>query len=105
MGFLTNCAPAMNTGDTIAAISSAVGPAARIILRISGPRAHEIARSLAPDWTAQRSHAARTTLAFTDLRCPAWLYTFVAPHSYTGEDLIEFHIPGSPALAKMLLDE
>ena len=30
---------------------------------------------------------------------------FAAPNSYTGEDLVEFHLPGSPVLARMLLDE
>ena len=33
----------MNTTDTIAAISSAVGPAARMIVRVSGERALDIA--------------------------------------------------------------
>ncbi len=30
---------------------------------------------------------------------------FQSPRSYTGEDLVEIHLPGSPVLAKMLLDE
>jgi tRNA modification GTPase len=95
----------MLTGDTIAAISSAVGPAARMILRTSGPRAHEIAQSIVSDFPSQPSHASRTELAFANLRCPGWIYSFHSPHSYTGEDLVEFHIPGSPALAKLLFDE
>ena len=33
------------------------------------------------------------------------LYVFQGPHSYTGEDIIEFHLPGNPLLAKLLLDE
>jgi tRNA modification GTPase len=36
---------------------------------------------------------------------PITLYTFIAPHSYTGEDLAEFHLPGNPLLARLLLDE
>ncbi len=35
----------------------------------------------------------------------AWVYLFRGPHSYTGEDVAEFHIPGNPLLARMLLDE
>jgi tRNA modification GTPase len=48
--------------------------------------------------------ALRTDLTFSDLNLPAWLYTFHAPRSYTGQDLVEFHIPGNPLLARMLLD-
>jgi tRNA modification GTPase len=36
---------------------------------------------------------------------PTWVYLFKNPRSYTGEDLVEFHIPGSPLLARMLLDD
>jgi tRNA modification GTPase len=35
---------------------------------------------------------------------PATVYLFANPKSYTGEDLIEFHIPGNPLLARILLD-
>jgi tRNA modification GTPase len=95
----------MTTGDTIAAISSAVAPAARIILRISGPQAFPIATELSPGIEPKGSSARRATLSFNDLTVPATLYTFVAPHSYSGEDIVEFHIPGNPLLARMLLDE
>jgi tRNA modification GTPase len=35
---------------------------------------------------------------------PAWLFCFASPHSVTGEDVLEMHIPGNPLLARMLLD-
>jgi tRNA modification GTPase len=95
----------MHAGDTIAAISSSIGPSSRIILRLSGPSSHSIARSIAPDWKPDHASASYTILSFANLRCPSWLYTFTSPHSYTGEDLIEFHLPGSPVLAKLLLDD
>jgi tRNA modification GTPase len=95
----------MNTGDTIAAISSAVGPAARMVIRLSGPRAIDIAQPICPDASFEPARAMRSELTFANLRCPAWLYSFRAPHSYTADNLIEFHIPGSPALAKLLLDD
>ncbi|HEV8606674.1 MAG TPA: tRNA modification GTPase [Tepidisphaeraceae bacterium] len=97
----------MISGDTIAAISSAAGMAARMIVRMSGAQACSIASQLAG--ASLRSGAGgeayRTTLQFQNLAVPAWVYQFRAPHSYTGEDLIEFHIPGNPLLARMLLDE
>jgi tRNA modification GTPase len=43
-------------------------------------------------------------LRFADLAVPATLYAFRAPRSYTGDDLIEFHLPGNPLLARLLLD-
>ncbi len=35
---------------------------------------------------------------------PAVACVFAAPNSYTSEDIIEFHIPGNPLLARMLVD-
>jgi tRNA modification GTPase len=89
--------------DTIAAISTSIGPAARIIVRLSGPDAYRIAGSITK--TGGASDALQTELHLNDLKIPAWLYCFKSPHSYTTEDLIEFHIPGNPLLARMLLDE
>ena len=90
----------MRLDDTIAAISSAVGPAARMIVRASGPGATDILRQLCPS-----SGGLRTTLHLAGMRLPVWALRFVAPHSYTGEDLFELHIPGNPLLARLLLDE
>ncbi|HSU67275.1 MAG TPA: tRNA modification GTPase [Tepidisphaeraceae bacterium] len=95
----------MTSGDTIAAISSAVGPAARIIVRLSGPDALRLACELGIPTDRQGGSAFRCNLSFLDLTVPSWIYLFRAPRSYTGEDLIEFHLPGSPVLVKMLLEE
>jgi tRNA modification GTPase len=94
----------MTSADTIAAISSAVGPAARMIVRMSGRDAAQIAAQFWSDVLPEPSTAARGTLRVASLRVPASLYVFRAPRSYTGEDLVEFHIPGSSLLARMLLD-
>jgi tRNA modification GTPase len=95
----------MATADTIAAISSAVGPAARMIVRMSGDQAHAIAASLAPAAALDHASATRATILFDRLTLPIWIYTFHGPHSYTGEHLIELHLPGNPLLARMVLDE
>jgi tRNA modification GTPase len=92
----------VQSGDTIAAISSAIGPAARMIVRMSGAQAHSIALQLVSDLSQQVS---RARLRLRDLKFSAWIYTFRAPNSYSGEDTIEFHLPGNPLLARMLLDE
>src|SRR4051794_26902305 len=91
--------------DTIVAIASAVGPAPRMIVRTSGPSASHIATDLSIQPLPDGACAARVTLSFAGLQFPAIVYRFVAPRSYTGEDSIEFHIPGNPLLARMLVDE
>jgi tRNA modification GTPase len=89
--------------DTIVAISSAVGPAARMIVRVSGPEARRIAGAIVSALPPPTG-AARCELHFADLSVPALVYLFAAPRSYTGEDLVEFHIPGNPLLARMLME-
>ena len=93
----------MISAETIAAISSAVGPAARMIVRLSGERAAEIARSMCDD-VPGAGEVLATALRFGGLIVPVNVYRFAKPRSYTGEDLVEFHIPGNPLLARMLLD-
>ena len=106
----------MTTGDTIAAVSSGVGRAGRMIVRVSGPGACSLAATVWRSGSAPfvqgepgtRSSvspgATRGGLSFAGLTIPGcWAYAFRGPRSYTGEDLVEFHIPGSPLLARMLL--
>lgn len=89
--------------DTIAAISTAIGAAARMVVRMSGGRAVEIARGICPALPAAPSAAVRE-MTFAGLSFPALVYCFRAPRSSTGEDLVEFHIPGNPVIARILLD-
>jgi tRNA modification GTPase len=94
----------MNPSDTIVAVSSAVGGAARMIVRVSGASAPELVRSLCRSRDVPAAGAGRVRLHFAGLVVPAWLYAFRSPRSYTGDDLVEFHLPGNPLLARMLLD-
>ena len=96
----------MNHGDSIVAISSATGPAARMVVRVSGPAARVVTANVCRKSPTEFSSGARRTKLFlAGVQFYAWVYSFVGPRSYTGEDLAEFHIPGNPVLAKMLLDE
>ncbi len=90
--------------DTMVAISSATGRAARMILRISGPESRKIATQLGVEIVGILPSASRHQLRFAGLACPGWVYAFAGPRSYTGQDLIELHIPGNPSLARMLMD-
>src|SRR5690348_12407080 len=95
-----------SVNDTIVAISSAIGPAARMIVRMTGPQSHAISHSLTAAPTLAPAVGLRLRLGVRHLPAfPTWLYAFAAPNSVTGEDLIEFHLPGNPLLARMLLDD
>jgi tRNA modification GTPase len=96
----------MVSGDTIVAISSAVGVGVRMIVRASGPSAAQIASDVWNEALPAASHAACGTISFANLEVPGcWLYVFRSPRSYTGEDLVEFHIPANALLARMLLED
>ncbi len=96
---------AVNPGATIAAIASPPGPGARGIVRVSGPVAGQIVRSLwvgeAPALDRRALHAGR----IDDGRGtqPALLLWMPGPRSYTGEDVAELHVPGSPPLLAAVL--
>ena len=94
--------------DTIVALSSATPgdatPAARVIVRLSGPLAAQLVRPLASDFDLLASCAHFDTLKLDDLTFRARIYTFRAPHSYTGDDLIELHLPGNLLLARLLIE-
>jgi tRNA modification GTPase len=94
----------MMIDDTIVAISSAAGRAARMVVRLSGPGSRGIAEGIGATKAGDAFSATRCELRFAGLTCPGWVYSFVGPRSYTGQDLIELHIPGNPLLARMLLD-
>ncbi|HBP23490.1 MAG TPA: tRNA uridine-5-carboxymethylaminomethyl(34) synthesis GTPase MnmE, partial [Planctomycetes bacterium] len=91
--------------DTIVALSSPVGPAPRAVVRLSGPRARELARSLLPDALDLRPWR----LTPSQLRLPDWpsapcaVLSCPAPRSYTGEDVVELWVPGAPPLVRRLL--
>ncbi|MFA6132915.1 MAG: GTPase [Phycisphaerae bacterium] len=98
-----------DSSDTIVAISSAAGLAARAIVRLSGPAAlslacqvfHPSGASLL-DSPGFRRREGVIDLGSRDISLPARAYVFRAPRSYTRQDLVEFHIPGSPIAASAL---
>lgn len=77
-----------------------------MIVRASGPGAAKLASDVWNQGLPDASHAACGSIAFANLEVPGcWLYVFRSPRSYTGEDLVEFHIPANALLARMLLDD
>ena len=94
----------MENADTIAAIATPAGAGGIGVLRVSGPQAPAIAQALlgrAP--RARHAHYARLHDAHGELLDHALLIAFPAPHSFTGEDVVELHGHGSPMLLQALL--
>lgn len=98
--------------STIYALSTAAGRAAIAIVRISGPASIQIYKSLCPGRPLPKPRYAtlRTlhdpTLPPADntvLDSGALVLYFPAPRTVTGEDLLELHIHGGPAIVKAVL--
>lgn len=89
--------------DTIVARASPRGAAERAILRVSGPAAARIARELTQNPALAFRRGAQTWRVFDGRGfIPALALLFEAPRSYTGEDTLELHIPGSLPLVECL---
>jgi len=90
--------------DTIAAVSTAPGRAAIGIVRVSGPAAYTLARAVCGRELEPRHvhYTAFVDASGTPIDRGLALY-FPAPASYTGEDLVEFHLHGSQPLLRELL--
>jgi tRNA modification GTPase len=95
--------------DTIAAVATPPGVSAVAIVRISGQRALDVARACfmparVGAWTPGRMRRGqlldpRTGEPIDD----ALAVAFFAPHSYTGEDLVELHVHGGAGVVASCL--
>jgi tRNA modification GTPase len=90
--------------DTIAAVATPPGRGGIAIVRISGPDAPRIAQGLLGRLPTPRT---ATRLPFLDAQQRAidrgLVCYFPAPHSYTGEPVLELHAHGSPVIAEALV--
>ena len=90
--------------DTIAAVATATGRGAVGIVRLSGPKALLIAEKITGSLAPARLSALRE---FRDengiLIDQGLLICFPAPHSYTGEDVVELQGHGGPVVMDLLL--
>jgi len=90
--------------DTIAAIATPSGRSGIGVVRISGPGVETVARTVLGELPAPRRAVYR---AFNDSRGETFdrgiaLY-FPAPHSYTGEPVLELQGHGGPVVMQLLL--
>ena len=98
-----------STEDSIVAIATPPGRGGIGIVRISGPSATAIARSLLQHPSPLRArHATHTRVIGRDAEAPAPFDEVVAtyfpsPHSYTGEDVVEISAHGSPVVLNAIV--
>jgi len=91
------------TADTIAAIATPPGRGAVAIVRVSGPAVREIAARVFRGNGELRPRRATSGLVLGNdgVTIDRGLALFFpAPHSYTGEDVFELHVHGSPVIAR-----
>lgn len=90
--------------DTIFALATAPGKAGVAVIRISGPEAFAVGRGLAGKLPnvgeARMRRLSNAEGAHLD---DALVLAFKAPHSFTGEDVVELQTHGSPATIKAVL--
>ncbi len=94
-------------GDTIFAVASPPGGAARGIVRVSGPAAVQVVAGLlaaSPDRPAleRRRGVVAAEVSVLGFAVPVRLLVMPAPASYTGEDVVELHLLGSPLLLEQV---
>lgn len=114
----------MISGDTIAAIATAPGRGGIAVVRVSGPDAFRIAEKMTSadgrlaGWSADRmenrisaqhaffydcSSEQRTNRPADQVLDDGMILAFSAPHSYTGEDVVEFQCHGGSVTPHRIL--
>ncbi len=96
----------MTVLPTIYALSSGQGRAGIAVVRVSGTQAAKVLENLAGAITPPRIASVRKLMShegfIIDQAMVLWL---PKPHTVTGEDVVEFHLHGSPAILDVLFKE
>ncbi len=92
------------SGDTIAAIATPPGAGGVAVLRVSGPHARHIGETLAGGTLSPRfAHFRKFRDESGSVIDSGLALLFMAPASFTGEDIVEFQGHGGPVVQQMLL--
>src|SRR3954453_17091344 len=92
--------------QTIVALATPTGRSGIGVIRLSGSEALEIAKQLTPDdsFSPRIAHLKQLTDPQTgEVIDEAVLTYFRAPHSFTGEDVVEISCHGSPVLLRQVI--
>jgi tRNA modification GTPase len=93
--------------DTIVALSTPIGRSGIGVIRLSGDSALEITQSLVSDREfspSPRQAILKKIHDKGDVIDEAVITYFKAPHSFTGEDVVEISCHGSPVLLRQVID-
>ena len=91
--------------DTIVAPATPVGRSALAIVRIDGPRSGEILEALSGEAAPDARRATFTRLRDgSDLLDECVVVRYAAPQSFTGNDLVELTLHGSPLLVGRVVE-
>ncbi|GFF58112.1 cytokinesis protein sepA [Aspergillus udagawae] len=102
----------LEADSTIYALSTAPGRAAIAVVRVSGSACVEIYRALCPSTPLPRARVAAVRTLYdptlepsanTVLDAGALVLYFPGPKTVTGEDVLELHLHGGPAIVKSVL--
>ncbi|KAJ4987495.1 GTP-binding protein [Stagonosporopsis vannaccii] len=97
---------------TIYALSTASGKAAIAVIRISGPAVRQVYEGLCPSTALPRPRHATLRKLYSPRQPPspatlldsgALVLYFPSPNTVTGEDLLELHVHGGPAIVRAVL--
>ncbi|HEY9022575.1 MAG TPA: tRNA uridine-5-carboxymethylaminomethyl(34) synthesis GTPase MnmE [Paracoccaceae bacterium] len=90
--------------DTVYALATAQGRAGVAVIRISGPQAHQACIQLCGDLPEPRRAALRVLTDAEGVRLDeALVLVFPQGASFTGEQVVEFHLHGSTAVVTAVL--
>jgi tRNA modification GTPase len=102
---------ALNRADTICAISSPIGMGAIALIRISGENAIDIVEKVfSPAKKINKNDLASHTVHYgkfvagDELIDSLLMTIFLAPHSFTGENMVEFSCHGSLYIQKRIME-
>src|SRR5215204_427340 len=93
--------------NTIVALSTPRGRGALAVIRLSGPETISVVRQLADLHEVKPRHATLIKLRRPkdkEILDEVLLSYFPAPHSLTGEDVVEISCHGSPAIVRSIMD-
>ena len=95
----------MSHPDTIVATATPSGRGGVAVVRVSGPKAPEVAAAMIAGElpVARRATLARFLDAASEPIDVGLVLFFAAPHSYTGEHIVEFHGHGGPVVSESLV--
>lgn len=91
--------------DTIVALSTAQGIGAISIVRLSGSKSIYIAKQIVRQFPQKAGQLCKCEVLTDTLTDDAMCVYFVSPKSFTGEDVVEFHLHGGHIVSSCVINK